>query len=146
MSFLGKLFGSSDAASDLVNNLASGLDKLSYSHEEKAEAHAKDVSESRTVLLEWLKSTSGSRLARRLIALIVTSIWAMQYITAQALSIAAIWSDSAAEKLRDSAQIITDNAQSSNGAMMLVLAFYFAAPHMGAIVGQAMDKFSGKQK
>ena len=146
MSFLGKLFGSSDAASDLVNNLASGLDKLSYSHEEKAETHAKDVSESRTVLLEWLKSTSGSRLARRLIALIVTSIWAMQYITAQALSIAAIWSDSRAEKLRDSAQIITDNAQSSNGAMMLVLAFYFAAPHMGAIVGQAMDKFSGKQK
>jgi len=32
-----------------------------------------------------------------------------------------------------------------NGAVMLILAFYFAAPHMGAMIGQAMDKFGGKK-
>jgi hypothetical protein len=31
------------------------------------------------------------------------------------------------------------------GAVMLILAFYFATPHMGSIVQGALDKFSGKK-
>jgi hypothetical protein len=31
-----------------------------------------------------------------------------------------------------------------NGAVMLILGFYFAAPYMGKMVDGAMAKFSGK--
>jgi hypothetical protein len=140
------LFGGGDAASSVISTITKGLDEFKYTHQEKAEAHAKGVTEGRELLVRWIESTTGSRLARRLIALIVTCIWAMQYIAAQVLSIAAIWSDEDEEKLKASAQIIMDFAQTSNGAMMLVLGFYFAAPHMGSIVGAAMSKFSGSSE
>lgn len=143
MSLLGRLFGSSKATESLINHAAKGLDKLYYSSEEKAEDAAEARRANHSMFIEWMKSTSGSRLARRCIALVVTAIWSLQYITAQILSIAAVWSEVDAESLKKSAQIITENAESANGAMMLVLAFYFAAPHMGSIVDSAMKKFSG---
>lgn len=142
MSFLGRLFGTDKATESIINHTARGLDALYYSDEEKAQDAGKARQASLDVLMEWFKSTTGSRLARRIIALIVTSIWAMQYVTAQILSVAAIWSTDNADKLNLSAQTITQNAQSSNGAMMLVLAFYFAAPHIGDVVKPAIERFT----
>ena len=37
-------------------------------------------------------------------------------------------------------------AHEMNGAMMLILGFYFAAPYMGSIVEGAMKKFGGGDK
>ena len=48
-------------------------------------------------------------------------------------------------RLVESSKIIAERAESMNGAMMLILGFYFAAPHIGQIVTGAMDKFSGKK-
>ena len=141
MSLLGKLFGSSESTSELVGHISKGLDELKYTHEEKAADHAKDVTEGRQLLIRWLESTTGSRLARRVIAITVTFIWSMQYISAQILNIASVWMTDSAEKLKLSAEIITSSAQSSNGAMMLVLGFYFAAPHLDKIVGPALERF-----
>ena len=44
--------------------------------------------------------------------------------------------------------MVASNAEyldKATGGMLLVLGFYFAAPYMGAIVGTAIEKFTGKK-
>ena len=141
--FIGKLFGSDKAASALIDNVSSGLDKLYYSDEEKADDAAKSRSEARSMILDWMKNTQGQNLARRLIALVVTSIWCLQYVAMMVLSVSAVWVESESERLIASANVIGGYAESMNGAMMLILGFYFAAPHLGAIAEGALKKFGG---
>ncbi|QXN60170.1 hypothetical protein KUA24_103 [Vibrio phage HNL01] len=145
-SWLGKLFGTDKAAASLVDNISSGLDKLVYTDQEKAVEHAASVTEARQVLLQWVSSTSGSNLARRVIALIVTSIWALQYATSMLLLALVPWMPEYAEQMRMSAQSLQESGEAVSGAMALVLGFYFAAPHLGSIVNTAMTKFTGKGK
>ena len=64
------------------------------------------------------------------------------YVAVMIGSIIAVWVENT-EGWHESAQIIGDYAEQMNGAMMLILAFYFAAPHMGSIVKGALDKFGG---
>ena len=144
--FLGKLFGSDQAASSLINNISSGLDKIYYSKQEQAEDLAEAQSEARGLLIRWLEATQGSNLARRLIALIVTGIWAIQYTTSMILLALLPWFDTYADKMRESAISLQESGSAVGGAMMLVLGFYFAAPHLGSIVEKAMNKFSGSNK
>lgn len=145
-SWLGKLFGTDKAATSLVNNLSSGLDKLVYTDQERSEDLAKNTTEARQVLLEWLRGTQGSNLARRLIALSVTFIWALQYVVAMCLLALVPWLPEYAVQMRESALSLQQSGEQIDGAMMLILGFYFAAPHLGNIVNTAMDKFSGKDK
>lgn len=140
---LGRLFGSAEAGKELVSGVRDGLDALVYTDEEKAEAHARDISESRQMMIEWFRNTQGQNLARRLIALVVTCVWALQYTTAQLLAVTAVWfSGPVSERLVSSSKIIGGYGEATTGAMMLVLAFYFAAPHMGKVVDRALDRFS----
>jgi len=145
MSFLGKLFGTDKARDSLIEGAIKGFDSLKYTHEERAADNAASITEARSMLIEWLKNTQGQNLARRIISLSVTSIWLMQYIIMQVLSVSAVWVDEP-DRLMESSKVIGDYAESMNGAMMLILAFYFAAPHMGKIVDSAMNKFSGTIK
>lgn len=141
---IGKIFGTDQAAKSLVENVSSGLDKLVYTSEEKAEAHAKDVSEARQMVIQWMSATSGQNLARRLLALVITAVWLLQYVSMMGLSVVAVWIKDPVNFL-ESARIIGGYAEKMNGAMMLILAFYFAAPHMSGIVQGAMEKFAGKK-
>ena len=142
--FLGKVFGSEKALTGIVSGVTKGLDALAYTDEEKAGDAAKDRSEARGMVVRWMEATSGQNLARRALALIVTSVWLLQYVASAALSLASIWV-AEDERLRQSAAVIGDYAYQMNGAMMLILGFYFAAPHMGSIVEAAMTKFGGKK-
>jgi len=141
LSLLGKLFGTDKARDSLINGTMKALDSLKYTHQERAEDSAASVTEARSMLIEWLKNTQGQNLARRLIALVVTGVWLLQYVVMQILSVCAVWVVDP-KKLMESSKVIGDYAESMNGAMMLILAFYFAAPHMGKIVDRAMSKFS----
>ena len=143
-SFLGKLFGSDKATAKVIDTVSTGIDKIWYTEEEKAEDTAQAKREGQAFLIEWLRSTSGSRLARRLIALIVVGIWALQFLLIQIFMIISVWVENA-QPFKDSADIIKDNIDQSTGATMLILAFYFAAPHMEPIVKGALEKF-GKTK
>ena len=143
-SFLGKLFGSDKATAKVIDTVSAGIDKIWYTEEEKAEDTAQAKREGQAFLIEWLRSTSGSRLARRLIALIVVGIWALQFLLIQIFMIISVWVENA-QPFKDSADIIKDNIDQSTGATMLILAFYFAAPHMEPIVKGALEKF-GKTK
>jgi len=141
-SFFGKVFGTDKALAGIVDGVSSGLDKLVYTDEEKADDHAKSVTEARQLVVDWMRSTQGQNLARRLIALSITGVWLMQYVVAWLMDIIAIFVGNAAtRKLITEASTATDSrADTMVGAVMLILAFYFAAPHMGDIASAALGK------
>lgn len=148
MSFIGRLFGSEKALTGVVDGVTKGLDALVYTDEEKSRDAAESRSEARKMVVEWMRSTQGQNLARRLIALIVTSVWLFMYLLATALDFAGIWITDAAtaKRITESASIIGERAHEMNGAMMLILGFYFAAPHMGDITRAAINRFSGGER
>lgn len=141
MSFIGKLFGTEKALLGIVDGVTKGLDALVYTDEEKAGDAAKDRSEARAMVVQWMAATQGQNLARRLIALSITGVWLLQYIIAQAISVYLIFSDDT-ERLKDVVEIMKGGAGDMNAAVMLILAFYFAAPHMGDIAKAVTRKFS----
>lgn len=143
---LGKMFGTDKAAGALINNVSSGLDKLVYTKQEQAEAEAASVTEARKMVVEWLKATSGQNLSRRIIALLVTAMWAIAKTVSIALPIAVIWTDSIdPDKVQQTLEIVSSSASDITSAMMLVLGFYFAAPYMGDIAKNALKKFGGEK-
>lgn len=154
LKFFGKLFGSEKALDSIVSGAVRGLDALVYTDEEKAGDAAADRTEARRMVVAWMAATQGQNLARRLIALSITAVWLSQFVIAQALSIAAVWASPSritaeglqiigtADRLKESAAVMTTGAGAMNGAVMLILAFYFAAPHMGDIAKAVTGKFT----
>jgi len=142
MSFWGKIFGTEKALTGIVDGVTNGLDALVYTDEEKASDATKERSEARLMVVKWMESTQGQNLARRLIALSITAVWLLMYLIKSAVAVVSVWVDSP-DMWLETAKVVGDSAESMNGAMMLILAFYFAAPHMGDIARAAMNKFSG---
>lgn len=145
--FLGRLFGTEKALEGIVDGATKALDKLAYTEEEKEQDAAKERSEARQLVVQWMGSTQGQNLARRMLALIVSLIWVTMYLISTLLDAVRPWvSDpDISSRLQESASEIGDRAMQMNGAMMLILGFYFAAPHMGQIVSAALQRF-GKFK
>lgn len=141
MSFWGKLFGTDAAISSVIDNVSSGLDKLVYTDEEKADAAAKERSEARQMVVGWMAATQGQNLARRLIALSITGVWLLDIVLAQVAGAVAIFVDESA-KIEELAKFMMDGAMQMNNAVMLILAFYFAAPHMGDIAKAVTGRFT----
>jgi len=140
----GKLFGTDKAAAALIDNVSKGLDKLIYTDEEKADTKAASVTEARQMVINWLDATSGQRLARRLLALMITAVWLLQYIFMMVMSIVAVWVQDSADFVA-SAKVMGEYAETMKGAVMLILAFYFASPYVGSVVDAALNKFGGKK-
>ena len=144
MSFWGRIFGTDEAIKSTIGAVKDGLDALVYTDEEKATDAAKERSEARGMLVGWMEATQGQNLARRLISLAITSVWLLQYVVAQfALSIAIFWTEQS-KALNDLAEVQLKSADSMSAAVMLILAFYFAAPHMGDFVKAFTDRFNKK--
>lgn len=141
MSFWGKLFGTDAAISSVIDNVSSGLDKLVYTDEEKADAAAKERSEARQMVVGWMAATQGQNLARRLIALSITGVWLLDIVLAQVAGAVAIFVDESA-KIEELAKFMMSGAMEMNSAVMLILAFYFAAPHMGDIAKAVTGRFT----
>ena len=78
--------------------------------------------------------------------MVVTIIWAVQYVFAMILDAVSIWVVEYSDSLVKTADNIRNGGDQVTGAMMLVLGFYFAAPHLDKVVGTAMNKFSGSGK
>jgi len=146
MSFWGKVFGTDEAITATVGAVRDGLDSLVYTNEEKANDAAKERSEARSMLVQWMEATQGQNLARRVISLAITGVWLLQYIVAQiASSIAIFWTTKSSE-LNQLAKVQMDSAEAMSSAVMLILAFYFAAPHMGDFAKAVITKFESKVK
>lgn len=142
MTWLGKLFGTDQAASSLIDQTFNLIDKSIYTKQEQGEALAAAESQARQMTIEWLQSTSGSRLARRVIAFSITGVWLFMFIAATFSSLIAIWvAEVAAEKLAQSTEILDGRIETMTPAVMLILGFYFAAPYMGDLAKGALQKF-----
>lgn len=143
---LGRVFGTEKALETAVEGVSKGIDALVYTEEERSIEAGKDRAEARAMLIKWLESTSGQHIARRLIAVSITSVWLFQYVFSWFALMGAIFSSVEARvQLNEAAVLTTQHADGMTGAVMLILSFYFAAPHMDKIVGAAMDRFGSKR-
>lgn len=151
--FLGRLFGSSEALTEVVKAASDGIDALVHTDEEKMHEAAKARSEARAMVIDWMAATKGQNLARRLIAILVTGLWLLLYLGNLILNLVAVWLPhtspmegqiSIAQSVQASAKAIGSQADQMNGAVMIVLAFYFSAPFMGDIAKSALEKFGKK--
>lgn len=145
-SFFGKLFGTEKALGGIVDGVTNGLDALVYTDEEKAGDAAKDRSEARQMVVQWMASTQGQNLARRLIALAITGTWLGMYLFSVICGMVAVFTNNSgavtAEKVNEVGVIAQKAAIDMNPAVMLILAFYFAAPHMGDIAKAVTGRFT----
>lgn len=139
--FFGKLFGSDKALEALVKSTASGLDKLIYTEEERSEDAAKDRSEARQMIIKWMSATQGQNLSRRIISLSITSVWLLQYIVSQIVTVFAIFVTDP-QRLHEVSEVMREGASDMGPAVMLILAFYFSAPFMGDIAKASLAKFN----
>lgn len=147
MSLLGKLFGSSKATGDIIDRTFGLIDKSFYTKQEQGEALMKAEADARQMTIKWLESTSGSRLARRVIAFAITGVWLFMFLAATVSSLVAIWvTDDAAAKLADSTAILDGRIDTMTPAVMLILGFYFAAPYMGDLAKGALQKFGNTER
>lgn len=146
MSFWGKLFGTEKALSGIVDGVTNGLDALVYTDEEKASDAAADRSEARKMVVGWMAATQGQNLSRRLISLSITGVWLSMYLISVLCAMVAVFTNTSgvvtAEKVNAVGTIAKGAAMDMNPAVMLILAFYFAAPHMGDIAKAVTGKFT----
>ena len=141
--FFGRLFGSEKALDAVVGGAVRGLDALVYTSEEKAQDAARATTEARQMVVAWMAATQGQNLSRRLIALSITGVWLSQIVASQLLNVASVWTSPATSlKLIQSAKIMMAGSVAMGSAVMLILAFYFAAPHMGDIAKAVTGRFA----
>lgn len=143
MGIIGRLFGTDEAIKSGIDAISSGLDSLVYTDQEKSQDHARAVTEARTMLVNWMEASQGQKLSRRIIALSITAVFLFEHLMSMAFGIASVWADKP-ERLEATAKLIGDNASMMQGAMMLILGFYFAAPHLSDIIKPAMERFGKK--
>tara|TARA_R100000808_G_C2121459_1_gene132680 strand:+ start:211 stop:684 length:474 start_codon:yes stop_codon:yes gene_type:complete len=142
----GKIFGTEKALGSIVDGVSNGLDALVYTDEEKASDAAKDRSEARKMVIQWMETSKGQNIARRVIALMVTGVWLFQFVIAWLMNLWSVFvNNEISIKLADAAKVTSDSAETMIGAVMLILGFYFAAPHMGSLAKAAVQKFGSAQ-
>ena len=98
------------------------------------------------MVVQWMASTQGQNLARRVLAMAIAFTWLGMYLLSAVIAMVAIFvNDSGvvtADKLNAVSAIAKAAAVDMNPAVMLILAFYFAAPHMGDIAKAVTGKFT----
>lgn len=78
MSLLSSIFGNSDTANKVAEGIYNGVDKLVFTDEEKADASREGFK----LWIEYQKATQPQNIARRLIALLIVSVWAVLVLVA----------------------------------------------------------------
>ena len=133
---LGKIFGSEKTLSKIVDGVSSGLDKLTYTSEEKAQDAAKQREKARDQVVAFMEATKGQNIARRLIAFIMVSIWSICYVTSLGMIVASVFVTGAdlVERLKEGAGLIDAHISDIEYPLMLILAFYFGAPHVENVI------------
>jgi len=145
MSIIGKLFGSDKALEKVVDTGKELLDEAFYTDQEKAADRGQARDKAQGMVVEWMQASTGSRLARRIIALSITTTWLALFLFATFASVVAVWATGNADQLNTAAALIDDRAERMSSAVMLILGFYFAAPYMGDLAKGALAKFNNNK-
>jgi hypothetical protein len=144
---IGKVFGTDKAIEKVIDTASTGIDKLFYTDEERAEDGRKERAEARSMIIEWMKNSQGQNLARRILAFMITGTWLFLYLFSAAIDAVSPWvnSESISTALISSGSAISARADQMGGAVTIIIGFYFAAPHLGTIIGPALNMFSKKK-
>ena len=141
MGIFANIFGTSKATTAIVKTGLNLLDDAFYTTEEKSEDKRQFQLQMSNEILSWVKQTSGQRIARRFIAMIVTLLWSGLWATSVLLQFAAIFlSGEIVNELRLASDLAAESAENISGEFMLVLGFYFAAPHLGEMVKPLINR------
>ena len=144
MSFLGRLFGSDKALERVVDTATGLLDEAFYTKEEQAADRAVAREKAQGLVIEWMKASTGSRMARRVIAFGITGTWLLMYWFTAVLAVAGVWSPEMAVQLAASAEILDAAGDVMVSPVMLILGFYFAGPYMGNLAEGALKRFGAQ--
>jgi len=144
MSVWSKIFGSSETVREGLSMIRDAGDALVYTDQEKAQDARASNQAAINSIIQWMDTTKGQNLARRLLAVMITSVWLLMYIVSMLINITAVWVHDP-EQWRVTAVVVGGYAEQMNGAMMLILAFYFAAPQMAKIADAALTKFANNK-
>ena len=144
-SFLGKLFGTDEAVKGVIETGKELLDDAFYTDAETAADRAAAAAGVRDMVVGWMGNTQGQNLSRRVIALSVTGTWLSMYVIATIMDIGGVWlSELYHARLAATSLVLDTRNDSMTGAVMMILAFYFAAPKIGEIAEVAMSRFGKK--
>lgn len=142
MSFWGKLFGSDESVKSVIDNVGGLIDDAFYTDAEEAKDKMEMRKANQMFVLDWMKGTQGQNLSRRLLAISIAFTWLFMKIAGSAVSVVGIWSETLSdEKIKATTEVLTSFTSDMTGAVMLILGFYFAAPHMGSIATAALQRF-----
>lgn len=130
--FFGKLFGTETALNSVIDSVSTGLDKLSYTDQEKAETAASERTEARKMVVDWMTATQGQNLTRRFIALSFTFMFFLLLFSGIGLSVASVWIEEPG-KIQLTSEVLFKFLGEIDNTYSLIIAFYFAAPHMSDI-------------
>ncbi len=143
MSTFGKIFGTDKAIEKTVGYAKELIDEAWYTKEEKASDRAIAREKGQNMIVEWIGASTGSRLARRIIALGITTTWLFLTLLGAGVDVAAVWASTpdVVTQMKDTSTVLAARVTAMNGAVMLILGFYFAAPYMGELAASALRKF-----
>ncbi len=112
MGILSRIFGTAENADKLVNGAVKGLDAIVFTEEERSVANSK----LNDWYLKYLQATQPQNLARRIIAIAVTAMWALLTLLGTALYfINPEWSEFVFRVL----------SEVVNMPFMIIIGFYF---------------------
>ena len=146
LGLLGRIFGGQKAVEQLADSGLKIIDKAFYTKEEKAENHLKARLQAAEAVTAWLQTSGGPNLARRFIAIGIFGMWFGLWCTSVLLDIASIFVSE--PFIRESMQQVILRTKEYAGDItpefMLVLGYYFAAPHLDQFVGPIGKKIASK--
>ena len=117
---IGVINGGKEVAK-LANTGLNLLDKIFYTKQERAEGESEARQKLATYTLQWLDSQKGQNVARRIIAIMITSIWCTTYAIGVALAVAAVFAHAdLASKLVEASAVLKDSAEEISPQVMLL--------------------------
>lgn len=124
MSWFSFLTGKSETAEKVVDGVIDGVDAMFYTDEEKAQANFQIL----TWKLEYAKATQGQSISRRIIAFVVSGLWASMVITTIGIGLLTGKESAQTGFMLESFKVVND-------PFMIIIGFYFLAHVVGKARG-----------
>ena len=134
---LGRIFGSPKAVGQVIKAARDGIDALAYTSEEKATDAAKERAAARGMVVEWMEATKGQNLARRMLALMVVGVWLLAGLAGLAIGVGYAIKTG---EWQLASGLIMEYAEGMGVEVVMIISFYFAAPHVGALIQARMQR------
>ena len=142
MGIFSTIFGGPKSIGKIIDAARSGIDALSYTDEEKNHDAAKQREKAREQVIAYMEATQSQNVARRLIAIVIIGIWASCYVASMLMIVSSIFIDSPdiSAQLMKGSETIDSHISDIETEMILVLGFYFGAPHLKPILDAIVSK------